>query len=110
MNNEKDALGATIKNARIALGMTQEQLAERLDISGRYIMQIENDHKKPSFGLLVRIIRELSIQPEQIFYPEKTSNNSQVEELSRMLYNCDERSMTVICATVKATLESQQRE
>lgn len=99
-----------MKSARSALGMTQEQLAERLDVSARYIMLIENSHKNPSYDLLFRIIRELSIQSDLIFYPEKPSKDSKVEDLIRMLYNCDERSMKVIRATVKAALESQPKE
>jgi hypothetical protein len=49
-----------------------------------------------------------SIIPDSIFYPEKPSKDSQIEELVRMLYNCDERSMNVIRATVKASLEGQR--
>ena len=110
MPTARDTFGVTMKSARSALGMTQEQLAERLDVSARYIMLIENSHKKPSYDLLFRIIRELNIQPDLIFYPEKPSKDSQVEDLIRMLYNCDERSMKVIRATVKAALESQPKE
>lgn len=38
----KDAFGRTVKNARTALKMTQEKLAERLGVSGRYVMMLEN--------------------------------------------------------------------
>jgi transcriptional regulator with XRE-family HTH domain len=109
VTNNIDTLGITLKNARNALEMTQEQLAEHLDVSTRYIMQIENGHKKPSYKLLLRIVRKLYIQPDSIFYPEKPSKDSQIEDLVRMLYNCDERSMKVIRATVKASLESQSK-
>ena len=110
MSDTHDNLGATMKSARSALNITQEQLAERLGISVRYVMLIENDHKKPSFNLLYRIIRELAIQPDLIFYPEKPSKDSRIEDLVRMLHNCDERSMKVIRATVKAAWESQSNE
>ena len=39
--------------------------------------------------------------------PEKPSKDSEAEDLVRMLYNCDDRSMKIIRATVKAALESQ---
>ena len=35
-------LGSIIKQARIEEGLTQAQLAERADISTRYLMDIEN--------------------------------------------------------------------
>jgi len=43
-----------------------------------------------------------------IFYPEKQVKDSEVEDLVRMLYGCDDRSLKIIRATVKAALESQQ--
>jgi transcriptional regulator with XRE-family HTH domain len=106
----KDTLGMTIKNARSALGLTQEQVAERLEISSRYFMQLENSQKKPSCDLLFKIIRGLNIQPDQIFYPENLVDTSNKDMLVRMLYGCNERSLKIIRATVQATLDSQPKE
>lgn len=46
----------------------------------------------------------LHIDPDLIFYPEKQAKDSKVEDLLRMLYNCDERSLEVIKATAKALI------
>lgn len=110
MSNAKDTLGATIRDARNSLELTQEHLAQRLGISKRYIIMLECSRKKPSYQLLCRIIRELNIMPDLIFYPEKPSKDSRIEDLVRMLHNCDERSMKIIRATVKAALDSQPME
>ena len=40
--------------------------------------------------------------------PEKPYVDSETEEIVRMLYKCDERSMHVIRATIKAVIESQE--
>jgi transcriptional regulator with XRE-family HTH domain len=50
--------------------MTQTQLAERLGITPRYLKAIENSGRKPSYDLLVRIVRELDIPADTVFYPE----------------------------------------
>ncbi|MDL2233554.1 helix-turn-helix domain-containing protein [Ruminococcaceae bacterium OttesenSCG-928-L11] len=110
MSDVKKSLGTTMKNARNALNMTQDQLAERLKVTKRYIMHLESSRKKPSYDLLFKIIRELNIQPDLIFYPEKPSKDSRIEDLIRMLYNCDERSIQIVRATVKAALDSQTKE
>ena len=52
------------------------------------------------------MIRELSISPDLIFYPEKPSKDSEVENLLRMLSDCDERSLEVVKATVKALIDT----
>ena len=69
--------------------------------------RIENEGKAPSFAILHNLIRELSIPSDLIFYPEKPSKDSEVESLVRMLYHCDERSIEIIKATVKAVLDTQ---
>ena len=87
-----------------------EVLADRVGITERYLYRIENEGKKPSYDVLYKLIRELSISPDSIFYPEKPSKDSEAENLIRMLYGCDERSLQIIKATVKAAIESQPKE
>lgn len=85
---------------------TIEALAERAEITERYLYRIENEGKKPSFDVLYKLIRELSISADSIFYPEKPSKDSEVENLLRMLSACDERSLKVVKATVKALIDT----
>ena len=106
MRKIPNTLGDIIKNAREKAGITIEALANKVDITERYLYRIENENKKPSYDVLYKLIRELSISPDLIFYPEKPSKESEVENLIRMLYNCDERSLEVVKATVKALVET----
>ena len=101
MQNEHETLGEIIKNARIKADITVEDLAAKVGVGERFIYRIENEGKKPSYDILYKLIRELSILPDQIFFPEKQIEDSEMESLVRMLYNCDERSMQIIRATVK---------
>ena len=105
-----DTFGDVVKAARGRAGITMEVLASNIGISERYLDRIENEKKKPSFDVLYKLVRELAMSTDAIFYPEKPSKDSQAEDLVRMLYNCDERSMKIILATVKAALESQPKE
>ncbi len=101
-----ETLGDIIKKARQDSGITMEELAFRLDITPRYLYKIENENKKPSFDVLFNLIRELSISPDSIFYPERLSTDSELENLIRRLYSLDERSLDVIKATANALLET----
>ena len=107
MHNKPETLGHIIKTARENAGITIEALANKVDITERYLYRIENEGKKPSFDVLHKLVRELNISADSIFYPEKPSKDSEIDDLVRMLYNCDDRSMKIIRATVKAVLESQ---
>lgn len=110
MHSETEMLGSIIKAARQRSKITMEALAEKVGITERYLYRIENEGKYPSYEVLYKIIRELSINPDLIFYPEKPSKDSEVEDLIRVLYNCDDRSMKIIKATAKAALKSQSGE
>lgn len=99
-----DTLGPIIKAARKSRGYTREQLAERIHITPRYLMSIENENQKPSYDVLLRLIRELGISADSIFYPESESNNSKVENLIRLIYQCGEREIEAVSAAVKALL------
>lgn len=103
---QHDTLGEVVKNARQKSNLTMEELADRLQVSPRYLYRIENEGKKPSYDVLFALIRELSISPDLIFYPEKPAKDSEIETLIRQLYNCDERSLEVIKATATALLET----
>lgn len=106
MHNNPESLGVIIKIAREKSGITIEALSEKVGITERYLYRIENEDKKPSYDVLYRLIRELSISADSIFYPEKPSKDSEIENLLRMLSACDERSLEVVKATVKALINT----
>ena len=108
MRKIPNTLGDIIKNAREKAGITIEALANKVDITERYLYGIENENKKPSYDVLYKLIRELSISPDLIFYPEKPSKDSEVENLLRQLSDCDDRSLQVIKATAKALIDTAQ--
>lgn len=108
MQKRPETLGEIIKTARDKSGLTVEELTARVGISERYLYRIENEGKVPKFEVLKKLVRELAIDANLIFYPEKPSKDSEAEDLVRMLYNCDDRSTKIVKATAKAALESQE--
>lgn len=105
--NRFDKLGEIIKEARKAKNLTREQLAETLNITPRYLMSIENENKKPSYNVLFQLVRELGIPADTIFYPDSNITNSEVDQLMRLLYLCNERELKIATATVRALLDNK---
>ena len=104
VHNLPETLGEIIKTAREKSDLTVEELTARVGITERYLYRIENEGKVPKFDVLKKLVRELSIDANSIFYPEKPSKDSEVENLLRMLSACDERSLEVVKATAKALI------
>lgn len=59
MNYEN--LGKRIREERLKLNLTQEQLAEYADISTSYVGQIERGERKVTLETLVRITNKLNV-------------------------------------------------
>ncbi len=97
------------RHCRIKNNLTQEELAEKVGTGLRHLLGIENEGKSPGFNLLCNLIWELNISADSIFYPEKTSENAQIEEISRLLHRCDDRSLQVIRTTLQALLDGQPK-
>ena len=99
--------GRSIKSARQAAGLTQEDLAVQAEVTSRYIIAIENESKYPSMHVLFKIIRILKISADTIFYPETQHTDREKEQLIHMIYMCDEREIKIAAATVKALLDAR---
>lgn len=60
-------LATTIKRARNALHLTQNQLAEKVGIDPRTILNIENCKGNPKTKVLYPLIRFLKVDANEIF-------------------------------------------
>ena len=60
-------IGKIIQQIRKSNGYTQEKLAEAIEVSVRYISDIEQDRAKPSYEILIRICNLFKISLDQIF-------------------------------------------
>lgn len=61
------SLGKRIKKERKDLGWTQEQLAEKVDISTVYVGFIEQGRYAPSLDVLQKIAKHLRIPIKDLF-------------------------------------------
>ena len=59
MDLEKGILGNTIRKYRIMRGLSQEELAEAVDITPTHLKHIESEHRKPSVEVLFRLVYAL---------------------------------------------------
>ena len=55
-----------IREYRLKMGLTQEQLAEKLDISTRHLQRIETNICSTKIEMLIKIIQVLKIEDKDI--------------------------------------------
>ncbi|MCD8026942.1 MAG: helix-turn-helix domain-containing protein [Clostridiales bacterium] len=94
-------LGANIKKIRQAKGMTQEQLAERADISVNFMSLIENG-KNMSAETLVKIANSLEVSVDNLMCgATKPSGNKISEQIMQSLYSLDDNEKLFFLDMIK---------
>lgn len=71
----KHTMGDRIKEARKKNRLTQEQLAERVDVSLEYISQIERGLKMPSMQLFIKLIEVLDASADYLLRDAVSTRN-----------------------------------
>ena len=105
MQEKPEKSGELVKSFRTRAGLTIEKAAGLADITERYLYRIENEGKIPSFEVVCKLVETLSIPGDFVFYPQKALHDPDVEEITRMLYRCDKRSLKIVKAVLRAILD-----
>jgi len=64
----KRTLGVVVKEARIALEMTQRELARAIGVKPSHVAYIESGKRRPSLTLLRRISTTLGLNPRELLF------------------------------------------
>lgn len=75
-------LGKKIKDLRLSCSLTQEELADRCELTKGYISQLENDLTSPSIATLIDILSALGTNLTEFFSKE--------EEEEKIVFNKQE--------------------
>ena len=85
-------IGARMQALRRSRGMTQEQLAERANITPVYMSQIETGVKRASLPVLLRITEALDTHVEYLL----TGNTPcGIDKLAELMSGCSEREWQI---------------
>ncbi|TPO05166.1 helix-turn-helix transcriptional regulator [Mesorhizobium sp. B1-1-5] len=70
-------VGRNFARLRAAAGLTQEQVAERADISQQYISGLERGQRNPSLETLYKIAQALSVSHVELVRPDEETGCGQ---------------------------------
>lgn len=78
--------GQAIKAARKVKGISRNQLADKMNITLRYIASIENSGQHPSLQIFYELVTLLDVSVDQFFFPDKTvEKTTQRRQLDSLL-------------------------
>lgn len=73
-----DRIGNIIREARLNQGLTQEELAELVDVTPAYIGHIERNQRSFSLQTLVKLVTELDIDMNYLFSESAPTSEEQI--------------------------------
>ncbi|MBQ8163636.1 MAG: helix-turn-helix transcriptional regulator [Clostridia bacterium] len=72
---DKLTMGDRIKETRKKKGLTQEQLAEKVDITLEYISQIERGLKMPNMQVFIKLVEVLDVSADYLLRDSVSTRN-----------------------------------
>lgn len=107
MNYER--IGEEIRKARIENGITQEKLAEMLNISAVHLSNIEHGKTHMSFEVAVNISKILQLPLDIMLSGEVGLPNQKMvinNKITELLDDCSPCELLILCDIIKATKDS----
>ncbi len=96
-------IGQRIRKIRKACNFSQEQLAEKVEISVSHMSHIETGNTKLSLSVLASIADALCVQTDELLYDVPRNSKTVLKgELAEILDSCSERDMYILMDVVKA--------
>ena len=86
VNLKLDRIGNIIRESRLNKGLTQEELAELIDVTPAYIGHIERNQRSFSLQTLVGLVTELDIDMNYLFSENSiTDDDKIIEEFKQLI-------------------------
>ena len=98
-------LGVAVKRARGELNLTQRQVADRIEVDVRTILNIENYKGNPKMRVLFPLLRELKIDAREVFNPEMGRDQPALRRLRFAIEECNEVEAEALLPVIESVLQ-----
>ena len=103
-------IGQKIRKIRKAHGLSQEELAEKVNISTTHMSHIETGNTKLRLPVFVDIATALEVRTDDLLDPPiAAATSSSMDEIVAVLERCSAQEAKVIIDVVKATKLSMDK-
>ena len=111
MELDYKAIGKRIKIARIKADLTQERLAEAVEISPTHMSNIETGTTRVSLSAIVNLANALSVTVDDLLCDSVVKSKVQFEKgIAAVLDDCDEHEIRIIKDMAQALKETLRRD
>lgn len=111
MELDYKAIGKRIKIARIKADMTQEHLAEAVELSPTHLSNIETGTTRVSLNAIVSLANALSVTVDDLLCDSVIQSKPQFEQdIAAILEDCDEYEIRMVKDMAQALKDTLRRD
>lgn len=96
INNQKILIGKVLRETRLSLGFTQEQVSEAVGLAPRYISDLERNKTKGSLDTLVKLCNLYHITPTYVLKDFLNSSELEIDDSLIGFYNLTEYEKDIV--------------
>ena len=102
--------GQRIAEERKKNNFTQEQLAEKIGMSGNYISNIENNYSIPSLETLIKICTALNVTPDFLLLGAVYSSESYLEgKIAHKIKSCNDKERRLLVRFIDWLIDERSK-
>lgn len=106
MPEAKVRLGRRIRNLRRLRDLTQEELAEKASLSGKYLGEIERGVANATIDTIENLAEALEVELPDLFEISHEDDRRRIlKEISNLLDKADDNSVKLVFRVIKALLQ-----
>lgn len=111
MNIDYKSIGRRIRNARMGLEMTQERLAELVNLSPSHLSNIETGTTKVSLPTIINLANALHVSVDGLLADSVVQSKAVFEkDIQFILRDCDDYEIRIIADIAAATKKTLRKE
>lgn len=105
MSTKKELIGARIRSLREAKGLTQEKLAEVMDINSKYLSNIERGKENPTLDILIKFADALKVEMWEMFdFGHEVGIKELKETMTKFMKEADEEKLRTAVKLLRAVM------
>ena len=105
---DKELIAKKLKAARERAGLTQEELAEKINVSSQHVSRMETGMYMPSFLTFLRMAEELNLTLSDFGVKTEKKENKTLNEFIKLLYILEDNELEYYYNITKAQIQNME--
>ncbi len=101
IETDKKKIGEIIKNKRKIMGLTQFELAEKVEVHEKQISRIEAGINYPTFVTFAKLLNILKLTFDDFSSNSNLTQNQKISKINQIINQSNDFELNIYCETIK---------